>query len=62
MHMKNSIQSEKVLTKEEMRKVMGGFGPGEQCGTQVCSKYQACCTRESASGGTVYYCTTTACE
>jgi hypothetical protein len=59
--MKNETKSAKVLTKDDMKKIMGGIGIGEQCGTEVCSRYQACCTRESASGGTVYYCTTTAC-
>ncbi len=60
--MKNVITKGKILTKKDMKNVFGGFGPiGEKCGTETCSRYQACCTRESASGGTVYYCTTTAC-
>lgn len=60
--MKNAIQSAKPLTKAEMKKVLGGIGPiGEKCGTTVCSKFQACCSRDGAGGTIIYYCTTTAC-
>lgn len=60
--MKNAIQSAKPLSKTEMKNVVGGIGPIQtKCGTQVCSKYQACCSRDGANGTTVYYCTTTAC-
>jgi hypothetical protein len=60
--MKNAIDLGKILTRDEMKNVLGGIGLyGEKCGSTVCSKYQACCTRENAQGQTVYYCTTTAC-
>jgi hypothetical protein len=63
--MKNSINLGKTLTRSEMKNVSGGTSipalPGYKCGSEICSHYQACCTRESASGQTVYYCTTTAC-
>ncbi|TDW97479.1 bacteriocin [Dinghuibacter silviterrae] len=59
--MKNETKFGKVLTKNEMKKVQGGIGGGESCGTETCGKYQACCSRDGANGQTVYYCTTTAC-
>lgn len=59
--MKTTIQSGKALTKADMKNIFGGIGVGQPCGTQVCSRFQACCSRENASGQTVYYCTTTAC-
>lgn len=59
--MKNLTKSGKALTKDQMKNVFGGIGPiGEKCGTQVCSRYQACCSRDTPTG-TVLYCTTTAC-
>jgi hypothetical protein len=61
-NMKNAINSGKILTREEMKNLVGGLGVfGTKCGTETCSKYQACCTSGGASGQTVYYCTTAAC-
>lgn len=60
--MKNAVNLGKILTRDEMKKTLGGTALfGYQCGSETCSRYQACCTRENASGQTVYYCTTTAC-
>jgi len=58
--MKNASKLGKTLTKNEMKAVVGGFGIGEKCGNTVCSKYQACCSRDTPTGE-VLYCTTTAC-
>jgi hypothetical protein len=60
--MKNSIALGKILTRDEMKKIIGGTASFEfQCGTHICSRYESCCSYENASGQIVYYCTTTAC-
>jgi hypothetical protein len=60
--MKNVIKLGKILSRDEMKNVFGGNGSNPYlCGNRYCSHYQACCTRDDGSGGTVYYCTTTAC-
>jgi hypothetical protein len=62
--MKNSINLGKTLSREEMKNIVGGIGGpifGTTCGTQICSKFQACCSTETPSGQIISHCTTTAC-